>query len=338
VVPGLDVVTVALFVGFGLLIGVLFGFFGMGGSILVTPALLLVGYPATVAVGTGLAFVFGTSVVGALRHRAYGQIDYRLAALLTLGTTGGIEIGKRAVFLLDALDSAAFVVNAVYVVLLGATGVFVLWDIRTGGTGTDGTRADDTNPGPHGVAAKVQAINLPPMVSVHGGAAVSMWIVLTVGVGIGVLSGCLGVGGGFLLLPVMITGFGVPAGVAAGTSVLQIAVSGAFGTFVFALSNAVDVPAVAALLGGSALGARVGAGATRLVDEADVRRYFASVLLAGSVAAASSLVSHAFGVEELNTAGALLLFGTASLVSAAIVRSSVETLGKDRERGPPLAH
>jgi len=92
------------------------------------------------------------------------------------------------------------------------------------------------------------------------------------------------------------------------------------------------------LLGGSALGARVGAGATRLVDEADVRRYFASVLLAGSVAAASSLVSHAFGVEELNTAGALLLFGTASLVSAAIVRSSVETLGKDRERGPPLAH
>jgi len=136
----------------------------------------------------------------------------------------------------------------------------------------------------------------------------------------------------------MITGFGVPAGVAARTSVLQIAVSGAFGTFVFALSNAVDVPAVAALLGGSALGARVGAGATRLVDEADVRRYFASVLLAGSVAAASSLVSHAFGVEELNTAGALLLFGTASLVSAAIVRSSVETLGKDRERGPPLAH
>jgi len=49
----------ALFVGFGLVVGLLFGFFGMGGSFLVTPALLMLGYPATVAVGSGMAFVFG---------------------------------------------------------------------------------------------------------------------------------------------------------------------------------------------------------------------------------------------------------------------------------------
>lgn len=52
---------IALFVGFGFLIGILFGFFGMGGSFLITPALLVLGYPANVAVGSGLAFVFGTA-------------------------------------------------------------------------------------------------------------------------------------------------------------------------------------------------------------------------------------------------------------------------------------
>ena len=57
----------ALFVGFGLVVGILFGFFGMGGSFLVTPALLMMGYPARVAVGR----LDGRPVVGpaSVRHR-----------------------------------------------------------------------------------------------------------------------------------------------------------------------------------------------------------------------------------------------------------------------------
>src|SRR6056297_153099 len=94
---GLSLVLIALFVGFGLLIGILFGFFGMGGSFLVTPALLVIGYPSKVAVGSGLAFVFGTSVIGALRHREHGQVDYKLAAIMTAAMTVGIEGGKRVV-------------------------------------------------------------------------------------------------------------------------------------------------------------------------------------------------------------------------------------------------
>jgi uncharacterized membrane protein YfcA len=54
---GISLALLLLFVGFGLLIGVLFGFFGMGGSFLVTPALIVMGYPSRVAVGSGLAFV-----------------------------------------------------------------------------------------------------------------------------------------------------------------------------------------------------------------------------------------------------------------------------------------
>src|SRR6056297_1745147 len=95
---GMSVAMIGVFVGFGLLIGTLFGFFGMGGSFLVTPALLVMGYPSSVAVGSGLAFVFGTGVIRPLRHRHDGQVDYQLAAILPVAMTLGTEGGQRVVF------------------------------------------------------------------------------------------------------------------------------------------------------------------------------------------------------------------------------------------------
>lgn len=322
---GLGIEMAALFIGFGLLIGIPFGFFGMGGSFLVTPALLVVGYPAPVAVGSGLAFVFGTSVIGALRHRDHGQVSYPLAAVMILGMTVGIEVGTRVVFLLAKAGSADFVISVVYVGLLVAVGLFVLRDARSDGTDVGRGR----------IATVVQAITLPPMVSLPGGATVSVWVLLAVGSGIGVLSGCLGVGGGFLLLPIMVYGFGIPTAIAAGTSILQISVSGAFGTFVYAQSNAVDVSVVAALLVGSALGARIGTSATRLVNEADIKGYFAGLLLAGGIATASKQMGAAYGVGTLETVSAVLLSGTAVLVSGAIVTASINALRKNRELGLP---
>ncbi|QLG62125.1 sulfite exporter TauE/SafE family protein [Halorarum salinum] len=323
---GLGIALIALFVGFGTFIGILFGFFGMGGSFLVTPALLVLGYPAPAAVGSGLAFVFGTSVIGALRRRDHGQVSYPLATVMALGTTLGVEVGARVVFLLEDLGSADLVISVVYVGFLGAVGLFVLRDARTGGTDV----------GTIEVTPRVPAIELPPMLSLPGGGTVSVWVVLVVGSAIGVLSGWLGVGGGFPLLPVMTYGFGVPGAIAAGTSSLQIVASGAFGTFVYAQSNAVDVPVVTALLAGSALGARIGAGATRLVGEGDFTGCFAGMLLAGGVATASKRASVVYGVETLGTTSAVLVSGTAALVGGTIVHASIDALRKNREHGPPL--
>nr|WP_204365625.1 sulfite exporter TauE/SafE family protein [Natronococcus jeotgali] len=325
---GLGIPMIGLFVGFGLLIGILFGFFGMGGSFLVTPMLLVIGYPAPVAVGSGLAFVFGTSVIGALRHRDHGQVSYTLAAVMILGMTFGIEVGTRIVFLLADLGGADFVISAVYVGLLGVVGLVVFRDART----------DGTEVGTGRVATEVQSIALPPLVSLPGGATVSVWVILVVGSSIGILCGCLGVGGGFLLLPVMVYGFGIPTAIAAGTSIFQISITGAFGTFVYAQSNAVNIPVVAALLVGSALGARIGASATRLVNESDIKGYFAGMLLAGSVATASKQVSAVYGIETLETASVVLIFVTAVLVSAAVVHTSVNSFRKDREDGSPRTH
>ncbi|WP_336038083.1 TSUP family transporter, partial [Halobacterium yunchengense] len=100
---GMSVALVGTFTGFGLLIGILFGFFGMGGSFLVTPALMVMGYDADVAVASGLAFVFGTSVIATLKHRDLGQVDYKLGVLMIAGTTAGIEVGKIGLHALQAM-------------------------------------------------------------------------------------------------------------------------------------------------------------------------------------------------------------------------------------------
>jgi hypothetical protein len=124
----------------------------------------------------------------------------------------------------------------------------------------------------------------------------------------------------------MMYGFGVPAAVAVGTDILQITLSGAFGAFTYAQSGYIDVPVVAALLAGSALGARIGAAATDLADEDDIKGYFAAMLLAGSLAVASKNLSGTLGVEALNTLSIVLILGAALFVSGAIVASSVREL------------
>src|SRR5437660_8771009 len=75
----------------GFLIGILGGFFGVGGSFIAGPALRAVGLDWNFAVGTDLAHIVGKSVVAAKRHRALGNVDLRLGLIMASGTIGGGE-------------------------------------------------------------------------------------------------------------------------------------------------------------------------------------------------------------------------------------------------------
>ncbi|GKZ15975.1 permease [Haladaptatus sp. W1] len=317
----MEPLLIALFIGFGLVIGILFGFFGMGGSFLVTPALLVFGYPAKVAVGSGLAFVFGTSVIAALRHRNLGQVDYKLALMFIVGMTSGIKVGEYVVLWLEATGMADIVVGTAYVLLLATVGLFTFRDSR--GSDDDGASS---------LPERFEVLQIPPMVSISGGVEISVWLTLGIALFVGILSGFLGVGGGFLLMPAMVYVLGVPTVVAVGTDVLQITVSGGFGAFSYAQNGAVELAVVAPLLAGSALGARIGAAATNLTDEDDIKGYFAAMLLAGSVAVASNRVGDALGIHLLDQISLVLIFGSAVVVAAAVVYSALVNL---RERESP---
>lgn len=130
-------------------------------------------------------------------------------------------------------------------------------------------------------------------------------------------------------MPAMMYGMGVPAVIAVGTDIRQITISGAFGAFVYARDRFVAIPVVATLLAGSALGARIGAGVSNLVDEDDIKGYFATILLVGRVAVAAKRVGTALDIGVLNTVSIVLIFGATVVVSGAILLAAVCQLRAD---------
>src|SRR5215467_15108432 len=96
--------------GIGFVVGILGGFFGVGGSFLAGPALFAVGVPMNFVVGTDLAHIVGKSIVAARKHRTLGNIDLKLGLIMALGTIGGAEGGAQ---LIQALKRAGNVNSVV---------------------------------------------------------------------------------------------------------------------------------------------------------------------------------------------------------------------------------
>ena len=313
---GLSPELVVLFVGFGFMVGVFFGFFGMGGSFLVTPALLILGYPAPVAIGSSMAFVFGTAVIATLKHHDVGQVDYKLGALMFVGIVLGIEAGKMLVFGLEAIGRAELVVGTAYVLLLGAIGLVFTRNALNQDAVKDDDRREDDIPD---IAKKIKSYNVPPMVTLTDGSKASMWTISGVGGGVGVVSGFLGVGGGFIRMPAIYYLVGVPLAAAVGTSLFGALMSGAVGAFSYGLSGVIDIGVVTALLVGSALGARIGSASTAYVDENDVTIYFGIMLLLASTAVAFGELANWLEMPILDTVSFVLLIGSSIFVTAIIL-------------------
>src|SRR5438477_1999932 len=114
----------------GFLIGVLGGFFGVGGSFIAGPALRLVGIDWNFAVGTDLAHIVGKSVVAAKRHRALGNVDLRLGLIMAIGTIGGAEVGAQLIQMLKRAGNVNLVVSVVSIVIYVSIRGFRIWKSR----------------------------------------------------------------------------------------------------------------------------------------------------------------------------------------------------------------
>src|SRR5229473_840047 len=112
----------------GFLIGILGGFFGVGGSFIAGPALRVVGLDWNFAVGTDLAHIVGKSVVGAKRHRALGNVDLRLGLIMALGTIGGAEVGAQLIQMLKRAGNVNSVVSFISIIIYNSISVFMLWE------------------------------------------------------------------------------------------------------------------------------------------------------------------------------------------------------------------
>ena len=114
--------------GIGFLVGILGGFFGVGGGFIAGPMMFWVGVPMNFVVGTDLAHMTGKSIVAAKRHRALGHVDIKLGLFMVVGTILGVELGARIVESLQAAGNIDLVIGSVYIVILLAISAFTAWE------------------------------------------------------------------------------------------------------------------------------------------------------------------------------------------------------------------
>src|SRR6476659_3878680 len=203
----------------GFVIGILGGFFGVGGSFIAGPALRLMGGDWNYAVGTDLAHLVGKSIVGARKHRTLGNVDLMTGMTMALGTIGGAEGGAQLIQALKRAGNVNIVVSWVAITVYVGISVFMLWEShktlklhkgksRRTAKGA-ASKADHSAFGP--VTKKIQGMKIWPMISLPtSGIQISLWIILAFAVVGGFFSGLLGGGEGYILMPLLVYVLGVP--------------------------------------------------------------------------------------------------------------------------------
>ncbi len=283
-ISGLDVFIPGIIL-LGLSIGFLSGLLGVGGGFLITPMLnILFGIPYNVAVGSGLVQMVGTAISGIIGHRKRGNVDIKLGLVLASGSLVGIFAGTRFInFLRDmqtiTINSREIVAVNFYISILYA-GLL----LYVGGNMYREAfhSKDDRMNGNSSVAQRlVKALQVPPLFHMKHSTldSISIWVLLFSGLCIGFLSGLMGVGGGFVVLPFMIYALGMPTSIAIGTSLLYVLLSAVMGSFAHLISRNVDWGIVIFILAGSISGAQLGALLSSRIRAVLLRRYF--VVLVG---------------------------------------------------------
>lgn len=245
---------VFLLLGLGGLIGFLSGLFGVGGGFLMTPLLIFIGVPPAIAVATQASHVVASSVSGVLAHWKRGNVDVKMGVILLAGGFVGSTLGIGLFTLLRAIGQIDLVISLSYVVLLGTLGVMLMLE----GARTLLRRRTQTQTGKlhshhwaHGLPLKTRFRK--------SRLYISALLPLTIGFGVGIITAVMGVGGGFVLVPLMIYLLGMPTSVVIGTSLFQIIFVSANVAFLQASQNqTVDLVLALLLIAGGVIGAQFG--------------------------------------------------------------------------------
>jgi uncharacterized membrane protein YfcA len=277
----------------GFLIGILGGFFGVGGSFIAGPALRLAGLDWNFAVGTDLAHIVGKSVVAARRHRALGNVDLRLGLIMAIGTIGGAEVGAQAIQILKRAGNVNFVVSIVSIVVYLSISTFMLWESRKTlrsekgrartGLIKGGESKKDRSAFGH-VTRAIQRVKIWPMVALpaSGITAISLWMILFVAFVGGLFSGFLGGGAGYIRMPSMVYVLGIPTHLAVGTDLFEIIISASYGTFSHAVKGNVDILIALVMHTGAVIGAQIGVIATQYFAGPKIRLAFVPLPVIGA--------------------------------------------------------
>ncbi len=287
--------SLPLLLGLGLAIGIISGMFGIGGGFLLTPMLIFLGVPPSIAVGTGASQVAASSIASALAHWSRSNVDVHMGWLLIAGGLAGATSGVKLQQALKAIGQLDLFTTLAYVVVLGTIGSLMLIESVNAilKTGKPRAKASIRRVAHHNLIqrlplkrrfrrSKLYISAIPP---------------LAIGILVGWLTAIMGVGGGFLLVPALIYLLRVPTKIALGTSAFQIVFITVVTTLLQATENySVDVLLAAPLIAGGVTGAQIG---VRLGEKLSAEQLRAALALLVLIVATRMMVSLILVPSEL---------------------------------------
>ncbi len=274
-------VNVLLILSMGAAVGFLSGMFGVGGGFLMTPLLIFAGVPSAVAVATGANPLIAASITGTIAQYRRKNVDLKLGAILLSGGAVGSLMGVETLRRLKETGQLDLVVSLAYVIFMGVVGGLMLAEsIRAitkhrQGRQISRRRLSQHN-WVHGLPFKTRFKVSKLYISALPG--------IVLGLLVGLLSGIMGVGGGFIMVPALIYLLRVPTNVAIGTSLFLVIFVSAITTILqAALNHTVDIILALILMTGGVLGAHLGSIAGQRLRAEQLRFLLAILVLAVGV-------------------------------------------------------
>ncbi|MGJ4948562.1 sulfite exporter TauE/SafE family protein [Bradyrhizobium sp. HKCCYLS20291] len=281
-------VNIFLLLAMGAAVGFVSGMFGIGGGFLMTPLLIFVGITPAVAVASVSSHIAASSFSGALSYWRRRAIDPSLALVLMIGGTLGTALGVSTFTLLRSLGQLDLMIALSYVALLTSVGGMMFWEgLRAMLRARHGAAATVRRPGSH-----VWIHGLPlKMRFKRSKIYVSVIPVIGIGLLIGFLGAVMGIGGGFILVPLLIYLLRVPTSTVIGTSMVLTLATMMIATMLHAMSNhLVDAVLALILMVGGVTGAQFGARAGQMIRGEQLRLLLGLLILAVGIRFAFELV------------------------------------------------
>ena len=299
----------------GIGVGIIGGFFGMGGAWMVTPGLNILGFPMAFAIGTDIAHMAGKSLIATMRHGKFGNVDYKLGLIMLIGTIVGFEVGAQMIMWLERMGNVDVVVRYLYLILLAAIALLVFTDVAK-------KRRKELEAKKAGVEddklatgiewhKTLHKIKIPPMITFkEAGITCSAWLPILISFFTGWLAGILGIGGGLIRMPALIYLVGCPTHVAVGTDLFEVMISGLYGAATYTFKGRTELVAAIIMLVGASIGAQVGTVATKYIKGYGIRIVFGFAVMGCALSIILKLLAKGIPAYQAlfdNTATVLIL-------------------------------
>jgi uncharacterized membrane protein YfcA len=264
----------------GLLGGILSGLFGIGGGFLITPILIFLGIPPSVAVATSSNQIVATSASAFFNYKNQDKVDIKMGSVMLIGGVIGGYLGVMVFKSLSLAGLIDFVIALIYVCFLTIVSAMMFID---GYKKLALSKIPSNRIIPHDNILEEKSkrfIEHLPFKTFFPKSKVSVSVLVPIAIGIvaGLLASLMGIGGGIVMVPAMIYLLKIPTKMVIGTSLYQILLTGAVVTLLHSvINNAVDIVLALLLIVGGVIGAQIG---VRLADKTSqgISRIFLAVI------------------------------------------------------------